>query len=47
MPNRRLLWFALFAASLFLPALAAQKPCLTADRASKLLNKNVCVSAHI
>src|ERR1039458_9649175 len=32
------------------PALAfagQQKPCLTADEATKLVNKDVCVSAHI
>jgi len=30
------------------PVLAnQQKPCLTADEAAKLVNKNVCVSAHI
>ncbi len=26
---------------------ASPKPCLTADEASKLLNKDVCVSAHV
>jgi hypothetical protein len=35
----------LLAASL--PALAASKPCLSADQASKLLNKEVCISAHV
>lgn len=28
-------------------AFAAPKPCLTADQASKLLNKDVCITAHI
>jgi hypothetical protein len=40
--------FALLAA--LSPALAfagLQKPCLTADEATKLVNKDVCVSAHI
>jgi len=32
-----------------LPALAfaGTKPCVTADQASKLLNKDVCVTAHV
>jgi len=31
-----------------LPAMAAkQKPCITADEASKLLNKDICISAHV
>jgi hypothetical protein len=45
---RRFVWGALLA--LLSSALAfagGQKPCLTADEASKLLNKDVCVTAHI
>jgi hypothetical protein len=41
-------YIALFTA--VLPALAfagQQKPCVTADEATKLVNKDVCVSAHI
>ena len=46
MPLRRLRWLALVAACA--PAFAGQpKPCVTADEASKLLNKDICVSAHI
>jgi hypothetical protein len=45
---RRLSWFVFLAAVLPASALAgSQKPCMTADQASKLLNKDVCVSAHI
>lgn len=45
---RRLYWFVFLAAVLPASALAgSQKPCMTADQASKLLNKDVCVSAHI
>ena len=48
MPLRPLHWLVLLALAAPLPALAAsQKPCVTADEASKLLNKDVCVSAHI
>lgn len=41
-------WLVLIA--LAAPAVAvaaAPKPCLTAEEASKMLNKNVCISAHI
>jgi hypothetical protein len=41
-------WFVLLAA--LSPALAfagQQKPCVTADEATKLVDKDVCVSAHI
>jgi hypothetical protein len=41
-------WIVLVAA--LSPALAfatGQKPCVTADQATKLLNKEVCISAHI
>jgi hypothetical protein len=35
-------------AALSVPAHAAHaKPCLTADQASKLINKDVCISAHV
>jgi len=45
---RRVAWVVLLVA--ILPALAfagKQKPCVTADKATALLNKDVCVSAHI
>ena len=48
MTLRRFGWLVLFAA--ISPALAfagSQKPCVTADEATKLVNKDVCVSAHI
>ena len=38
---------ALAAALLALPAHSAPKPCLPADQASKMLNHDVCISAHI
>ena len=44
-PPRRFLILVLAAAPVL--ALASPKPCVTADEASKLLNKDVCVSAHI
>ena len=45
---RRLPWLVLLAASLAAAALAAaEKPCVTADEATKLVNKDVCVTAHI
>ena len=45
---RRIGWAVLFAA--ISPALAfagTQKACVTADEATQLLNKDICVSAHI
>ena len=48
MPLSRPAWLAVFL--LFAPVLAvagAPKPCVTADQAAKMLNKDVCVSAHI
>jgi hypothetical protein len=45
---RRVGWGVLVAA--VLPALAfagTQKPCVTAEEATKLVNKDVCVTAHI
>jgi hypothetical protein len=48
MPLRSLRWLILLLAAVPLPGLAAtQKPCLTADEASRLVNKDVCVSAYI
>jgi hypothetical protein len=48
MPPRVLHCLLLLAAISSLPALAAQpKPCVPADQASKMLNKDICVSAYI
>lgn len=44
---RRMLWLALLLVATPLPALAAQKPCVTADQAAKLVNKDVCVTAYV
>ena len=43
----RLAFLAAFALALPACAFAAPKPCVPADQASRLLNKDVCVSAHI
>jgi hypothetical protein len=41
-------WLVLLALAAPLPALAAsQKPCVSADEASKMLNKDICISAHV
>lgn len=48
MPLRRFGWMVLLVAAC--PALllaAPRKPCVSAEEATKLLNKDVCVSAHI
>ena len=48
MPLRRLCWLVLLALAAPLPAFAAaQKPCVTAEEASKLVNKDVCVTAYV
>lgn len=45
---RRLRWFVLLAAAWPAVALAGgQKHCVTADEASLMVNKDVCVTAHI
>ena len=44
----RFVWLTIFA--VFAPTLAvagASKPCVTADQAAQMLNKDICVSAHI
>jgi hypothetical protein len=46
MSLRRQIWLAVVAASLSVHA-SAPKPCVTADQAAKMLNKDVCISAHI
>jgi hypothetical protein len=48
MPLRPSHWLVLFALAAPIPVhAAAPKPCLTAEQASKLLKKDVCVSAHV
>lgn len=47
MPLRGLRWFVLLLAAAPVPAVGAQKPCVTADQASKLVNKEVCVTAYV
>jgi hypothetical protein len=48
MALRRLRWLVLLALAPPLPAFAAaQKPCVTAEEASKLINKDVCVTAYV
>jgi hypothetical protein len=48
MPLRPTHWLVLFALAAPVAALAAApKPCLNAEQASKLLKKDVCVTAHI
>ncbi len=48
MPARRLVWFLLL--TVFLPGSAFAgkgRPCVSAEAASSMLNKDVCVSAHV
>lgn len=48
MPLRCLRWLVLFVLAVPWPALAGElKACITADEATKLVNKEVCVTAHI
>ena len=48
MPLRRLSWLVCLARAASWPAFAtSKKPCVTAEEASKLVNKDVCVTAHI
>ena len=48
MDPRRLRWLvALAACAPMLVFARASKPCVPADQATKLLNKDVCISAHI
>jgi hypothetical protein len=48
MALRRIGWLVLvLAVSPALAFAAGPKPCVTADQASKLLNKDICVSAHV
>jgi hypothetical protein len=48
MPLRRTHWLVLSALAAPIPAFAAApKPCVTAEQASKLLKKDVCITAHV
>jgi hypothetical protein len=48
MPPREFLLLAAILSSLAVPAVAAHpKSCVTADEATKMVNKDVCVSAHV
>ena len=48
MPLRRLRWLVLLALAAPPPAFAAaQKPCVTAEEATKLIHKDVCVTAYV
>lgn len=48
MPLRPLRWLVFSLAAISLSALAAKpKPCFTAEDASKMLNKDICISAHV
>ena len=47
MPLRRVSWFALLLTAFPLPSLAAPKPCIPATQATQMLNKDICISAHI
>ncbi len=48
MPPREFLLLAAILSSLAVPAVAAHpKSCVTADEATKMVNKDICVSAHV
>jgi hypothetical protein len=48
MPLRILRWLILVALAIPIPAPAARpKPCVTAEEASNILNKDVCITAHV
>jgi hypothetical protein len=48
MPLRRPLWLVLFALAACLTAAAAKpKPCISAEQASRLVHKDVCITAHV
>jgi hypothetical protein len=44
---RGLRWLVILLVAASLPALGTQKPCVTADQAAKLVNKDVCVTAYV
>jgi hypothetical protein len=48
MPLRPLRWLIVITLALPIPAQAAKpKPCVTSEEASKILNKDVCITAHV
>jgi hypothetical protein len=48
MQMRLVRWLVFFASFAPLPALAASpQPCVSADQATQMLNKDICISAHI
>jgi hypothetical protein len=48
MPLGLVRWLVLLLVTVSIPALAAKpRPCLTADQASQMLNKDICISAHV
>ena len=48
MPQRPMRWFVLIAALAPLPASAGpSKPCVSATEATQMLNKDICISAHV
>jgi hypothetical protein len=47
MPLRPAHCLVLICLAACLPAYAAPRPCVPADQASKMLNKDICISAHV
>jgi hypothetical protein len=48
MPLGPACWLVLLLVTVSIPALAAKpRPCLTADQASQMLNKDICINAHV
>jgi hypothetical protein len=48
MPLRPLHWLILLLAATPIPAIAGkQKPCIPVEDASRMLNKDICISAHV
>ncbi len=48
MPLRCSRWFILIALIVPTPSFAArEKPCVTAEEASRMLNRDICISAHV
>jgi hypothetical protein len=47
MPFRGLCWLVLLLSAAAVPALGAQKGCVNADQAAKLVNKDVCLTAYV
>src|SRR5208283_5704200 len=47
MPLRGWRWLVLLLAAAALPALGAQRRCVSADQAAKFVNKDVCLTAYV